>query len=106
MAPRANSVRTCGGGAPASAFADLSPGNCNVQPGLGTAGSLCHRCAGHWDNEGLPEMPRVHWTPWLKLWNCELCMKMFPDVLFLEKFLPFLKLKNSFILQTEYLNIF
>ena len=80
-----------------SAFSDLSPGNRNVQPGLGTIGSLCHGCAGHWDNEGLPEMPWLHWTPWLELWNCEVCIKVFPAVLFLEKFLPFLKLKKFFL---------
>lgn len=40
---------------------------------------------------------RVHWTPWLKLWNCELCMKMFPDVLFLEKFFAIFKAKKIFL---------
>lgn len=55
--PQANSVRACGGGAQAPAFPKLFPGNCKVQPGLGTTGSLCQGFAGHFDKEGL------HWMP-------------------------------------------
>lgn len=35
-------------------------------------------------------------------WNCKFCIKMFPTMLFLEKFLSFLKLK-IFVPQIEYL---